>query len=82
VFENRLLGRPFESKRAEVTGWRKLQNEELRSLFPPSINRIITPRKSIWERHVVCIEEKYMQSFDGKTCRDYHGGTDIGCMII
>ena len=35
VFENRVLGRIFGSKRDEVTGeWRKLHNEELNLLKP------------------------------------------------
>jgi hypothetical protein len=51
-------------------------------VFSPSIIRIITPRRSIWEKHVVGIEEKYMQSFGGKTGRDYYEETDIAGMII
>jgi hypothetical protein len=38
VFENRMLGRIFGSKRDEVTGgWGKLDNEELHNLYsaPP-----------------------------------------------
>jgi hypothetical protein len=34
VFVNRVLGRVFGPKRAEVTGeWRKLHNEELSDLY-------------------------------------------------
>jgi len=34
VFENMLLRRVFDPKRAEVTGeWRKLHNEELNDLY-------------------------------------------------
>jgi hypothetical protein len=33
VFENRMLRRIFELKRDEMTGWRKLHNEELRDLY-------------------------------------------------
>jgi hypothetical protein len=43
VFENRVHRRIFRPKRDEVTGgWRKLQNEELHSLYSsPSIVRVI-----------------------------------------
>ena len=43
VFENRVLGRVFESKRNEVTGeWRKLHNEELNDLYSlPNIVRVV-----------------------------------------
>jgi hypothetical protein len=35
VFENRVLGRIFETKRDELTGeWRKLHNERLNDLYP------------------------------------------------
>jgi hypothetical protein len=42
VFENRVLRRIFGLKRDEVTGgWRKLHNEELRTIYPsPSIFRM------------------------------------------
>jgi hypothetical protein len=37
VFENKVLGRLFGTKRAEVTGdWRKLHNEELHNLYSSS----------------------------------------------
>jgi hypothetical protein len=47
VFENRVLGRMFETKRDEVTGgWRKLHNEELHNLCPmPHIIRMIKSRE-------------------------------------
>jgi hypothetical protein len=60
VFENRVLRRIFGPKRDEVTGeWRKLHNEELRTLYyTPSIIRIIKSRKMRWAGHVAQMEEK------------------------
>jgi hypothetical protein len=54
VFENRVLGRVFGSKRDEVTGeWRKLHNEELRDLYcSPNIVRVIKSRRMRWAEHV------------------------------
>jgi uncharacterized membrane protein len=46
VFEKRLLCRIFGPKRDEVTGWRKLHNEELHNLYSsPSIIRMIKSRR-------------------------------------
>jgi hypothetical protein len=36
MFENRRLSKIFEPMREEVTGWRKLHNEELHYLYFPS----------------------------------------------
>jgi hypothetical protein len=54
VFENRVPRKIFGPKRDGVTGgWRKLQNEELHSLYClPSIIRIIKQRKIRWGGHV------------------------------
>jgi hypothetical protein len=63
VFGNRVLRRIFGPKRDEVTGdWRKLHNEELRSLYSsPSIIRMIKSRRMRWIGHVARRgEEKYM----------------------
>jgi hypothetical protein len=55
VFENRVLRRIFGPKR----GWRKLNNEELHSLYSsPSIIRIIKSRRMKLARHVARIGEK------------------------
>jgi hypothetical protein len=46
VFENRVLRKIFGPKRAEYGSWRKLHNDELRSLYSsPNIVRAIKPRR-------------------------------------
>jgi hypothetical protein len=58
VFENRVLRRIFVHKRDEVTGGRKLHNEELHCLYSsPSIVRVIKARRMRWAGHVACIGE-------------------------
>jgi hypothetical protein len=49
VFENRVLGRIFGSRRDEVTGRReKLHNEELNDLYSsPNTVRVIKSRKPV-----------------------------------
>jgi hypothetical protein len=49
VFENRVLGRIFGSRRSKVTGeWRKLHNE-LNDLYcSPTIMRVIKSRRMRW----------------------------------
>jgi hypothetical protein len=49
-----MLGRIFGRKMDKVTeAWRNLHNEELRDLYtPPSIIRIINPRRMWWAVHV------------------------------
>ena len=48
MFENRVLGRIFGSKRNDVTGeWRNLHNEELNDLYcSPNIVRVIKIEKN------------------------------------
>jgi hypothetical protein len=56
VFQNRVLRRIFGPKRDEVTGLRKLHNEELHSLYSPpstSIIRMLKSRRMRWARNVV-----------------------------
>jgi hypothetical protein len=59
VFENRVLGRVFGSKRDEVTWeWRKLHNEELSDLYSlPNIVRVLKSRRMRWEGHVARMGE-------------------------
>ena len=59
AFDNRVLGRIFESKRGEVIGeWRKLHIEELNNLyFSPNIFREIKSRRIRWAGHVVLMWE-------------------------
>ena len=49
----------FEPKRHEVTGWRKLHNEELNNLYSsPNIFRVIKSRRMKWAAHVARMVEK------------------------
>jgi hypothetical protein len=58
VFENRVLKRIFVPKRDEVTGWRKLHNEELHGLYSSSsIIRVIKTRRMRWAGHVARMGE-------------------------
>ena len=58
VFENRILRRIFGLKRDEKGEWRKLQNEELNSLYRSSniVSEIKTGRLR-WPGHVAIMEE-------------------------
>jgi hypothetical protein len=60
VFENRVLRRIFGPKRNEVMGgWRKLHYEKLRDLYsPPSIVRMIKPRRVRLAEHVARMERR------------------------
>jgi hypothetical protein len=55
----RVLRRKFRPKRDEVTGdWRKLQNEELHSLYwSPNIIRMIKSKRMRWAGHVARMGE-------------------------
>jgi hypothetical protein len=60
VFENRVLRRISGLKRDDVTeGWRKLQNEELHTLYS-SFNVVhkIKSWRMGWAEHVACMEDK------------------------
>jgi hypothetical protein len=53
VFENRVLRRILGPKRKEDGSWRKLHNDELRSLYSsPNIVRVINSRRLRWAGHV------------------------------
>ena len=60
MFENRVLGRIFGSKRDSVTReWRKLHNEEINDLYSsPNIVRMMKSRKIRWAGNVTRMEEK------------------------
>jgi hypothetical protein len=58
VFENRVFRRIFGPERDEVTGLRKLHNEELHGLYSsPSIVRVIKARRMRWAGHVARMVE-------------------------
>jgi hypothetical protein len=52
VFEKKVLRKTLQPKRDEVTGEWRLYNEELYSLFTPSIIRISKLRRMSWDGHV------------------------------
>jgi hypothetical protein len=53
VFENRMLRRIFRLKWEEDGSWRKLYNDELRSLCSsPNIIRVIKSRRMRWAGHM------------------------------
>jgi hypothetical protein len=53
VFENRVLRSIFGPKRMEDGSWRKLNNDELHSLYSsPNIVRVIKSRMMRWAGHV------------------------------
>jgi hypothetical protein len=58
VFENRVLRRIFGPKREEDGSWRKLNNDELHSLYSlPNIARVIKSRRMRWAGHVARMGE-------------------------
>jgi hypothetical protein len=53
VFENRVLRRIFGPKREEDGSWRKLNNDEIHSLYSSlNIVRVIKSRRMRWAEHV------------------------------
>jgi hypothetical protein len=58
VFENSVLRKIFGPKREEDGSWRKVQNDELHSLYSSTnIVRVIKSRRMRWEGHVASMEE-------------------------
>jgi hypothetical protein len=58
VFEKMILRRIFGPNRDENGEWRRLYNEEIRSLYRLSnIVRVIKSRRLRWARHVARMEE-------------------------
>ena len=58
VFENGILRRIFGPKRDENGEWRRLHNEEFRSLYrSPNIVRVIKSRRLRWAGHVAGSDE-------------------------
>jgi hypothetical protein len=56
MHENRVLRRISVLKRQEVTGWRKLDNGELRDLCSPNTITVIISRRMRWVRRVAQFE--------------------------
>jgi hypothetical protein len=55
VSENRMLRRISGPKKGEDGSWRKLHNDELRSLYSsPNIVRVIKSKTMRWEGHIAC----------------------------
>jgi hypothetical protein len=58
VFENSVLRKVFGPKREEDRSWRKLDNDELHSLYSsPNIVRVIKSWKMRWAGHVAHMGE-------------------------
>jgi hypothetical protein len=58
VFENRGLRRIFGPKWEEDGSWRKLDNDELHSLYSsPNIVRVIKSKRMRWAGHVARVGE-------------------------
>ena len=58
VFENRILRRIFGPKRDENAKWRRLQNEELHSLYrSPNIVRVIKSKILRWAGNIARMDE-------------------------
>jgi hypothetical protein len=58
VFENRVLRKIFGHKREEDGSWRKLHDDELRSLyFSPNIVRLIKAKRMRWAGYVALMGE-------------------------
>jgi hypothetical protein len=59
VFENRVLRKIFGPKREEDGSCRKLDNDELHSLYSsPNIVRVIKSRRMRWAGHVAGMEKR------------------------
>jgi hypothetical protein len=58
IFENRILRRIFGPKRDSNGEWKRLQNEELHSLYrSPNIVSVIKSKRLKWTGHVARMEE-------------------------
>jgi hypothetical protein len=55
LFEKRVLRRKCGYEQ-EVTGWRKLHNEEFHNLYSSNIIRSIQSNRERWVKHVATIE--------------------------
>jgi len=73
VLENSVLRRIFGPKRDEMAGdWRRLQNDELHSLFlPPDIVRVMKSRWRRWAGHAACMGEMRNEYKEGITWKTH-----------
>jgi hypothetical protein len=55
-FENR-VSRIFGPKRKEVGSWIRLHNEELHSVYPPNIVRVVYSVRMMWARYLSRMSE-------------------------
>ena len=71
IFENRNPRRIFKSKTDENGKWRKLHNEDIRSLYhSPNTLRVIKTRRLRWVGHVARMEETYRRERERERERD------------
>jgi hypothetical protein len=56
VYENKVLRRTFEPKTEEITGQRKLHNEEPHNLCSSEVIRVIKSRKVRGAGHLTCMK--------------------------
>jgi hypothetical protein len=87
VFEKRVLGRTFGPRRnEEISGWRKLHNEELHNVYClPSIITIIKSRRMRWAGNVAQIGEKrnaYRILVGKPEGKNHYEDLDVGGSII
>jgi hypothetical protein len=87
VFEKRLFGRLFGTKRDKaIGGWRKLHNEELHNLYSsPNIIRMIKSRRMGWAEHVAQTGRSGMHIRywrESQKERDYWEDQDVGGWTI
>jgi hypothetical protein len=87
VFENRVLRSIFGPKRDEMTGgWRKVNNEELHSLYSsPSIIGLIASRRMRWAGHLARMGRRGMHVgywWESQKVRDHWENLDVGGWTI
>jgi hypothetical protein len=84
VFENRALRGIFGPKREENVSWRKVNNDELRSLYSSlNIVRVIKSRRMRWAGHVARMGEVFTGYWmRNPNVRDHWEDVGVGGRII